>query len=60
MVDMYTVVRAVVLTAVLLKILEDFSLLECYAALFGEQQGTTAYPTPCHNIPEDRTLQFQC
>jgi len=37
MADMSSIVRAVVLTAVLLKILEDISLLECYAALFGEQ-----------------------
>jgi len=33
----------VVLTAVWLKILEDIGLLECYAAIFGEQQGTAAY-----------------
>jgi hypothetical protein len=37
MADMSSVARAVVLTAVLLKILEDFSLLECHAALFGER-----------------------
>jgi len=42
MVDMSSVVRAVVLTAVLLKILEDISLLEYYSALFCEQYGTTA------------------
>jgi hypothetical protein len=37
MADMSGVVTAVVLTAVLLKFLEDISLLECYAAIFGEQ-----------------------
>jgi len=37
MADMSSVVRAAVLTAALLKIFEDISLLECYAALVGDQ-----------------------
>jgi hypothetical protein len=58
MADMSNVVRTVVLTAVLLEVPEDFNLLECYAAWFGEQKGVTVYPT-CHNILEDCTLHFQ-
>ena len=59
MADMSSVERAGVLTAVLLKIPEDFILLECYAALLGEQQRTTS-PATWHNIPKDYNLHFQC